>query len=161
MVTLVWSAVACIVLGAILMYAGREPSEDERDVETPLPSCSDGIWDYQHAAPGADFTENGVPYIVGEPETDWVWTAPVEQAREVAHNGATETWSPTEEIAEVTAASNDDIDLFLAELNRKFDALCTWELDAELARFNEGSQQLHAYRELRIGATQEIPRVVE
>jgi hypothetical protein len=66
MVTLVWSAVACIVLGAILMYAGREPSEDERDVESPLPSCSDGIWDYQHAAPGADFTENGVPYVVGE-----------------------------------------------------------------------------------------------
>jgi hypothetical protein len=109
-----------------------------------------------------------VPPVSPRGEAFWdgmpVWVGPV-------HIGATEDWSP---IAAGAAAERgmlplDDVDEWLAARLREFDgALARIDtrpcvtlirgdrfrtVDEELERFVDGSQQLHAYREWRIGQT--------
>jgi hypothetical protein len=89
------------------------------------------------------------------------------------HLGATEEWSPMAEHEAATAARLplDDVDEWLAERTRQYEhelsrigcrtvSLVKGEVcrtvDDELQAFVDGSQQLHAYREMRIGNTQEL-----
>lgn len=102
-------------------------------------------------------------------------------ADRVMHEGATEGWSPLQEAEAVerTALPGDDTEGWWAERLRQFEhrlsvidsAERTAEgrrievvrgygrtVDDELQAFVDGSQQLHAYRLLRIGDTGEMSR---
>lgn len=109
------------------------------------------------------------PYVA-PPAGPWL---ELELAPAPEHVGATEDWSPRHAAAEAELGMLplDDVDEWLATraceyehaLSRigcrtvslvRGETQCT--VDEELAAFVDGSQMLHAYRELRIGSTGEF-----
>lgn len=124
----------------------------------------------------ASFFQDAQPFIATDPTEQTLQVLVAAGAAEaVPHEGASLDWSPAAEVAEVEAARLplDDVDEWLAERLRTFehallmiDCRTVW-LDRglqqrtmldELDAFVAGSQQLHAYREMRIGNTAELDR---
>jgi hypothetical protein len=134
--------------------------------------------------PGGSFFEDTAvypvprPLVVVPPAGSAFWSAPESVSK---HEGATEGWSPLQEAEAVerTALPGDDTEGWWAERLRQFEHRLSVidsaertadgrrievvrgygrTVDDELQAFVDGSQQLHAYRLLRIGDTGEMTR---
>lgn len=85
------------------------------------------------------------------------WTYDDDGLVELTHRGATEGWSPLQEVEAVerTALPLDDVDEYLADLDRRFAAILVPDpaVDEELRAFQQGSMRLHAYRSMILDST--------
>lgn len=124
----------CLFLVGLIVMFNRTP-------RTRVVSTESGFWTYK-----GNITASGVPYVIGP---EW--------------EGATEEWSPKEEMTAASPdpwldAMNEEDERFLLELDHAFIRLAMNDpdVDAEYELFVQRSMQLQAYRNLRLEHTQEI-----
>lgn len=150
------------------MFARPAPAVGRHRVGPAVPSRrldDDSVQAWFAAPPAPDMVREISPR--GEP----YWIA--EQLTRPQFTGATEGWSPLQEVqaAERVALPLDDADEWLAERTRSFEhalsrigARRVWlikgipqrTLDDELRAFQQGSMALHAYRAMILDGTGEF-----